>query len=234
MHYHASALGVLWSLLLPLTQLLVLVFLFRRVLPLRIEAYPAFVFCALLPWAWLSSCLGSAGFLFVGNRDLVRRPGFAPAILVVVNTLSNLLTYVVSLPVLLVVLAMYDRPLTSAVLVLPLLVLIQATLTVGLGLMVATLNVFFRDVQHIVTVLLSLLFYLTPVFYRAQEASPDSVLLLRLNPIGALIGDYRAIFFYGTVPAWSSLLATGAFSVLVCGLGYAVYARQQHEMVDLI
>jgi ABC-type polysaccharide/polyol phosphate export permease len=116
LRYHASALGVLWSVLLPLTQLLILVFLFRRVLPLGIEAYPAFLFSALLPWAWLSTCLSSAGSLFLGNRDLVRRPGFAPPVLIVVNTLSNLLTYLVSLPILLAVLVFYDRPLTLALL----------------------------------------------------------------------------------------------------------------------
>src|SRR5262245_44374686 len=79
LRYKRSALGVLWSLVSPLSQLLVLVFLFQAVVPLNIDAYPAFVFCALLPWSWFSTGIGSACGLFMVNRDLVRHPNFAPA-----------------------------------------------------------------------------------------------------------------------------------------------------------
>src|SRR5690349_12472344 len=87
LRYKRSALGVLWSLVSPLSQLLVLVFLFQSVVPLNIEAYPAFVFTALLPWSWFSASVGSACGLFIVNRDLVRHPNFDPAYLMVVNTL---------------------------------------------------------------------------------------------------------------------------------------------------
>src|SRR5262245_63578733 len=99
LRYTESVLGVLWSVVLPLVQLLVFVFLFGKVVPLDIDDYPAFVFSALLPWTWFSNCVSSAGGLFTSNRDLLRRPHFAPATLVVVNTLSHLLTYVVTLPI---------------------------------------------------------------------------------------------------------------------------------------
>src|SRR3990172_11455794 len=91
LRYKGSFLGVLWVLLVPLTHLLVLVFIFVRVVPLNIDAYPAFVFTALLPWTWFSNCLTSSGGLFTNNRDLIRRPNFPPLILIAVNTFSNLL-----------------------------------------------------------------------------------------------------------------------------------------------
>lgn len=97
LHYKTSALGILWSLIPPLAQLLVLVFLFRRVVPLHVEAYPAFVFSGLLSWIWFSACLGSAGYVFVNHRDLVRRPNFEPWTLIVVNTFSNLANYLTSM-----------------------------------------------------------------------------------------------------------------------------------------
>src|SRR4026208_328660 len=114
LRYKQSVLGVFWSLLVPLGQLVVLVFLFQAVVPLNIEAYPAFVFIALLPWTWFSNSLSSACGLFIGNRDLVRHPNFVPARLMVVNTLSNLIIFLVALPVLLVVLLIYGRPMTAA------------------------------------------------------------------------------------------------------------------------
>ena len=214
LRYHDSALGVLWSLLLPLAQLLVLVFLFQRVIPLGIEAYPAFVLSALLPWSWFSASVGAAGGLFVGNRDLVRQPGFAPAILVFVNALSNLISLLVSLPILLVLLGWYGREPGVSLLVLPVLLIIQCLLIVGLGLAVATLNVFYRDVQHIVTVGLMLLFYMTPVFYRTNEVGEMAFGLAQLGLAAATLGlaaeayeclTLLATRFWGvSAPGWRS------------------------------
>jgi ABC-type polysaccharide/polyol phosphate export permease len=234
LRYKQSALGVVWSLLVPLGQLLVLVFLFQSVVPLNIEAYPAFVFSALLPWTWLSSSLSSACGLFTGNRDLVRHPNFAPARLMLVNTLSNLITYVVALPVLIVVLLAYGRPLTAALLALPLLMLIQGVLTVGLSLIIATLNVFYRDVQHIVVVVLMLLFYLTPVFYRPQSIAEKYHLVYQMNPVAVLIQGYRSVLFYGEFPAWGPILFAAAITGIVYLLGAVIYGRQQYDIIDTI
>jgi ABC-type polysaccharide/polyol phosphate export permease len=234
LRYKHSVLGLLWSLLLPIAQLLVLVFLFQAVVPLNIEAYPAFVFCALLPWGWFSSCLSSACGLFINNRDLVRHPHFTAASLTFINTLSNLITFLAALPILAVVLAAYGRAVTPALLLLPLLLVIQGLLIAGLNLIIATWNVFYRDVQHIVVVALMLLFYLTPVFYRPQSVAEKYHIVYQLNPIAVLIQSYRAIFFEGVYPAWGALLFTAVTSIVVYGLGYAIYSRQQHHIIDSI
>jgi lipopolysaccharide transport system permease protein len=232
--YKGSSLGVLWSLLVPLSQLFVLVFIFGKVVPLNIEAYPAFVLTALLPWQWFSNCLSSAGSLFTGNRDLVRKPNFASFTLVIVDVLVNLLLYLVFLPVLLVMLLKYGRGITIYILVLPLIMMIQAFLTTGLALIIGTLNVFYRDVQYIVTVSLMLLFYLTPVFYRSQNIAGGYRLILGLNPVGVLIDNYRAVLFYGRAPQWFSLFSVGVISAILCWVGYLIYRRFLHEVIDII
>lgn len=234
LRYKQSALGILWSLLLPFAQLLVMVFLFQAVVPLGIEAYPAFVFSALLPWNWFSASLSSACGLLIGNRDLVRHPNFTPARLMLVNTLSNLITYLAALPILIAVLLIYGRVPSAALLALPLLMLIQATLTVGLSLIIATLNVFYRDVQHVVVVSLMLLFYLTPVFYRPQAVAERYHLVYKVNPIAVLVQGYRSIFFEASPPDWGALLYAAALSIVVYGLGAFIYSRQQHDIIDTI
>jgi ABC-type polysaccharide/polyol phosphate export permease len=234
LRYKHSVLGLLWSLLLPLAQLLVLVFLFQAVVPLNIEAYPAFVFSAILPWSWFNSSLSSSCNLFISNRDLVRHPHFSPASLTLINTLSNLIAFMVALPLLIIVLVVYKRPITSALFMLPLLLLIQGVLTAGLSLIIATWNAFYRDVQHIVLVALMLLFYLTPVFYRPQAVAAEYQILYRLNPLAVLIQSYRAIFFEGVYPTWGALLFTALASSAVFAFGYLIYRRQQHEIIDKI
>lgn len=234
LRYKQSTLGIFWSLLLPLAQLLVLVFLFQSVVPLEIEAYPAFVFSALLPWNWFSSSLSSSCGLFISNRDLVRHPNFAPARLLLVNTLSNLITYLAALPILLVVLLAYGRTPTPALLLAPLLMLLQIVLTVGLSLIIATLNVFYRDVQHIIVVSLMLLFYLTPVFYRPQAVVPEYQLVYAYNPLAVLVQCYRSVFLDGLLPGWGALLFVAAASVGTYALGMLVYRHYQHDIIDMI
>jgi ABC-type polysaccharide/polyol phosphate export permease len=234
LHYTGSVLGVLWSVALPLIQLLVFVFLFGKVVPLDIEDYPAFVFSALLPWTWFSSSVASAAGLFIGNRDLLRRPNFTPATLIVVGALSNLLTYLVSLPILLVMLALHGRPPTAAVLAFPLLVLIQGVLLVGLGLATATMNVFYRDVAHLTNVALSLLFYLLPIFYRPLNLGTVYSGLLLWNPIASLIQAYRDIFFYQRAPDGPSLVFCAAASLIVAAAGYGIYRRQRPHVMDAL
>jgi ABC-type polysaccharide/polyol phosphate export permease len=227
-------LGILWSVVLPLVQLLVFVFLFKRVVPLDIDDYPAFVFSALLPWTWFNNCLSSAGGLFTGNRDMLRRPHFAPATLIIVNTLSNLLTYLVSLPILLGVLAWHGRTVSVALLVFPLLLLIQSILLIGLGLIVATLNVFYRDIQHLTRVALPLFFYLIPVFYRPQQIGTNYSEMLMMNPIAVLIQSYRDVFFFQRTPEWDALFFTAVASLVMGSLGYLIYCRQQPHIIDAL
>lgn len=234
LRYKRSLLGVLWSLVFPLAQLMVLVFLFQTVVPLNIPGYPVFVFCALLPWSWFSSSIGSSCTLLIANRDLVRHPSFAPATLVLMNTLSNFITYLFALPILCGVLLFYNFPFTAALLFLPLLLLIQALLINGISLCAATLNVFYRDIQHIVSVTLTLLFYLTPVFYKSQAVSQNYQSIYGISPIAVLVQAYRSIFFYGVAPDWSSIGYAGLCSLVIYALGYAVYRYFQHEIIDVL
>jgi ABC-type polysaccharide/polyol phosphate export permease len=234
LRYKGSLLGILWSLLFPLSQLLVFVLLFQKVVPLNIEAYPAFVFTALLPWNWFSMSVGSAGSLFINNRNFVRTSNFSPAVLMIVNTLSNLFTYLLFMPVLFLILIVYDRSMTWPLLFVPLLIVLQGILIVGLSLIAGTLNVFYRDVEHLVSVGIMLLFYLTPVFYSTEIVAKEYRFLYMLNPTVALIESYRTIFFYNRPPEWSSLLLAGGICLLVCGLGSLIYARERNSIIDTI
>ncbi len=234
LRYKRSVLGVLWSFLPPLAQLIVLVFLFEKVIPLNIDAYPVFVFSALLPWVWFSACLNSAGNLFVSNRDLFRRPNFNPSILIIVNTLSNLINYLIFVPFLSILLLSYGRSLNSSLFFLPLLVLIQTILVLGLSWIIATWNVIFRDVQYIVSIALMLLFYLTPVFYAPEAIGEKYRILFRLNPVAILIQSYRTILFYGLSPEWESLVMAAVISIFFLCLGYFVYWRQLDHLYDMI
>ena len=234
LQFRGSFLGLLWALLLPVIQLMVFAFLFQRIVPLGIENYPVFVFTALLPWNWFSASILSAGNLFIVHRDLVRRPNFTPSTLALVAALTNLLTYLVALPIVFVLVAISGRAITWTVLLLPFIMLIQGILIVGLSLFIATWNVFYHDVQHITGVAIMLLFYLTPVFYSLDSVGPEYRIAFTLNPMAVLVQSYRAILYEGTVPDWNGLLVASMVAVAALGIGYLSYRREIQEVYDFL
>jgi ABC-type polysaccharide/polyol phosphate export permease len=152
----------------------------------------------------------------------------------VISALTNLLTFLISLPILFGILAFYGMGMKIPLVFFPLLVMIQGMLIVGLGLIIAILNVFYRDVAHVVSVAIMLMFYITPVFYETKAVSGKYHFLFTWNPMAVLIQSYRAVFFYGTPPEWGSVLYAFLISAVLCGIGYVVYYRQMHNVVDLI
>ena len=234
LQYKRSVLGVLWSLLLPLAQFVVLIFIFQKVIPLNIEAYPAFLFSALLPWSWFSNCLGSAGSIFLSNRNLLARPNFEPSLLLIVSTLSNLILFVVSLPILFIIMTFFGKSISINFIYLPLLILLQGILIFGLGLVVATFNVLYSDVQHIVNVGLMILFFITPIFYGIHDIGEGYRYLYFLNPLAPLIQSYRVIIYNGLPPDWNSILFPGLISVITCMVGLVIYRHKIHDVIDMM
>jgi lipopolysaccharide transport system permease protein len=234
LRYQGSAIGILWSLAIPVAQLVVLVFVFEKVIPLGIEFYPGFLFSALLPWVWFTSCLGSAGGLFVNNRALLWQTTFRPFVLVIVNVLANLVAFLMLLPLLLLLLVAHGRTMTPAWMMVPGLIAIEGLLLFGLSLLIATLNVFYRDVQPVVNLGVFLLFYLTPVFYRVDAQATTYGALYALNPLGALIEAYRMTIFYGQSPPLWPVMGAATFAVIAAGLGVAVYRYRLHDVMDVV
>ena len=232
LRYKRSILGVAWSLLNPLAQLLVFSFLFRAVLSLDIPNYPVFVFAGVLAWNWFQAALFLATGAITDNRELIRRPGFPAAILPVVTVTTQLVHFLLALPVLLLFILLGGGRLTGAVVALPLVIALQFMLILSLGYLVATFHVTFRDTQHLLGVALMLLFYLTPVFYDAKIIPPGVQIIYRLNPMVHLITAYRTILIDGNLPDLLTLLTLSLVSGGLLWLGHAVFRRASYRFVE--
>lgn len=225
LRYKRSVIGVAWSLLNPLIQLLVLQLIFRLVLPLNIPNYTSFLFTGLLAWNWFQTALYTAAGSIVDGRELVKRPGFPVAVLPAVTVSVSFLHFLLALPILLVFLLFSGIPLTAAALILPGVYLIQFLLTLGPAYLLATIHVRFRDTQYLLGVFLLLGFYLSPVFYDAAVIPERFQWLYSLNPMAILIDAYRQALIYGQLPRLPLLAALGIFSLVLFWVGYRVFQR---------
>jgi lipopolysaccharide transport system permease protein len=232
MRYRRSMLGLLWSLLNPLLLLAACLFLFQQVLNLRIQNYPLFVACAILPWSWFATTLLRAPPIVVDNRNLVCTPYFPAQVLPIVTSLAALAQFVCLLPVLFVLLALSRAPFGPALVVLPVLLGIQFLLSTGIAFLLAVAHVRWRDIRYFVAALLTVWFCLTPTFYD-QSAVPERFrLAYRLNPMAQLVDAYRDILLHARPPNMLTIAILLLASLAIFMGGYNIFANRRHRFVE--
>jgi lipopolysaccharide transport system permease protein len=227
-----TLLGWAWPLARQLAQLGVLVFVFSNVLDLGIRNFPVFVFSGLVAWGWWSAGLTSGTSSLLAQRHLVFQPGFPAHVLPVVAVAVPLADVLVALPVLLAMVA-WSGGIPGSVLFLPVLLLVQFALLCGLAWLTAVAAVYLRDVRNVVGLGLTLLFYLTPVFYDRLSSVPRQYQwLLQLNPMTTLIEGWRAVLLDGRLPAAGPLGVLAAVSAGGALAGYLAFRRVAPDLVD--
>ncbi len=232
LRYKRSALGIVWTLLNPLAQLLVYHFIFRLVLPLQIPNYASFLFTGLIAWNWFQFSLSQATLAIVDNRELVKRSGFPLAILPIVTVMSHLVHFLIALPVLCIFLAIEGIPITKAVIFLPFVMIVQFIFTLALSYIVATSQVRFHDTQYLLGVALHLCFFLTPIVYDAGVVPPRYALIYWVNPMTHLVKAYRSIIMQGSFPDLLPLLGLLGISMVMLLFTYRYFKWSSRRFAD--
>lgn len=215
-HYQGTFLSFIWWIARPLTLGTVLYIALGRVLDLRADVpnYSIFLLSALFPWFWFSSTIGQATGIFVSNGGLLKKVRFPKLILLLSAVLFNTSQFLLTLPILMgfVLIAGIDPALMWLVGI-PALIALQLLLLIGLGTLLATLNVFFRDLGPMVDVALLLLFYLSAIIFPLDLVPPEFRWIMAINPVAPLIDAWRNLFLYGEFmdgAIWPALVITAA------------------------
>ncbi|HCH36860.1 MAG TPA: hypothetical protein DEU67_02460 [Acidobacteria bacterium] len=236
--YRGSVLGFFWSFINPLLLLLVYWFVFSVVLPgirpIDIEPYALFMFCGLLPWTWFSSSVLEASNVLIAGGNLIKKVLFPAEVLPVVTVLANMIHFLLGLPIIAAALVYFAVPVRPLELLwLPVVVLVQLFLTLGLALIVSSLTVHFRDLKDILGNLMTFWFFATPIIYPMSLAPPSGKVLLDLNPFTHLVISYQEILFYdGPFGHWKWLLALGGVSIVLFLLGYFLFDRLRDSFAE--
>lgn len=233
--YKNSVLGILWSLLNPLLMTIVFTVVFTLLLRNDTPNYPVFFMCGYLPWSFLSESVMGGTNSIVGNAHLIKKVYFPREVLPLSDVLSGLVNFLLALLVIFGMILVFRVGLTASVLLLPVVIVAQVLFTLGLVFFLSTANVFYRDTQHIMRVVMQAWFFLTPIFYPI-DIIPESATVLgitielqlwvrRLNPMASLIASYRDILLRGAVPGLDFLFRTIITCLAVFVIGYLVFCR---------
>jgi lipopolysaccharide transport system permease protein len=233
--YRGSVLGFFWSFINPLLQLLTYGFVFTKILPglhsPAIEPYLLFFFCGLLPWTWFQTSLVEASGVLIAGGNLIKKVLFPAEILPTVTVLTNLTHFLLGFPALLVFLILYGRLSWTALLV-PIVVLVQLVFTLGLALLLSALTVHFRDIQSILTHILQLWFFASPVLYFYGGLTGSVRTVLRFNPMTHLLVSYQQLLFHGAFDHWRGLAAAAGVSILCFALGAFLFDRLRDTLAE--
>lgn len=230
--YRRSTLGVAWSLLNPLLYMAIYTAVFSVFTRfVQLPQYWAFILTGLLPWLFIANAVGSATTAFTSNQNLVTKVYFPVESLAISISLSNFVNFLLSLGLLLVALAVAGRPLGSSLVLLPAIVLAELALVVGVGLMIASVTVYLRDLEYLVGILLQALFYLTPILYPLTQVGRFAV-WLKLNPLTWYTESYHSVLYFGQWPDGRIFGAMLGLSLLSLVSGYAMFLRLRDRLPE--
>ena len=243
--YRASSVGLFWTLIQPAFMICVYTVTFSLIMNVRFgtDASPTsfvlYLFCGMLPWLAFSESLTRSSTVVLENSNFVKKLVFPTQILPINMMLSALITEGIGIVILLIAILLFKHSLHPTVALLPVVLLPQILLTLGLGWILASLTVFIRDIANFLNLILTAWLFLTPIFYPEEiilrARVPDFFkALFVLNPMYTLVSNYRRIFLDGKMVEVRGLILLTLVSLLVFWLGYAWFYRTRRSFADVL
>ncbi|MBE7681562.1 ABC transporter permease [Paenibacillus sp. P13VS] len=230
--YKGSFLGFLWTFVNPLLQLAIYSIVFPFLLRNNQENYPMFLFVALLPWIFFTSSIQGSTTSIVANANLVKKIYFPRLILPLSVVCTNLMNYIFGLIIVFPALILTGVSVKLTVVWLPVILFIEFLLALGLALTLSALFVKFRDLEHIVSIVTMIWFYLTPIVFDISIFPEAIAKWISYNPMVPIIEGFRNILLYGVQPNWSSLMYSLVVSVALAIIGIFVFQKSEKTFAE--
>lgn len=234
--YKQSILGYAWVILNPLFQLLVLTFVFSTIFRVSSFSVPYIIFLmvGLLPWNFFATSLSSASNALVGNSSLITKIYFPREILVYGTIIAKIVDFLYSCLILVVFFYFYHITLNSQVLwVIPIFI-IQLIFTAALSLLISSFNLFYRDIQYLLNLIISLWFYLTPILYPIEQFPEKYRFIFTLNPMSVIINAYRQTVLGGGEPNLNSLGIATVTSIVFFIISFLIFKKSEGKFADYV
>jgi lipopolysaccharide transport system permease protein len=234
LRYRGSVLGFAWTLLNPILFMAIYTLVFAVFLKSNIHNYPLFLLAGMIPWYWLLGAVGQAVTSVLDGATYVGKTLLPIELLVLVPVLSNGVNFLIEVALLFPIAIALHVNVLWALMFLPLLVLVELSMVLGLSFLVATFNVFYRDLQQLVSYALLAIFFLTPIFYARSAVPANLQFIVKINPIAALVSAFQDVFYSGTLPHWRDLAFAAGFGIFVLGVALGYFNRYREAFVEYV
>ena len=230
--YKNSFLGVLWSFLNPLLQITVYAIVFPLILRNNQENYVIFLCCGLIPWTFFATSINRAAFSFVENGNILKKVYFPREIVPISVVTSEAINFLISTIIILGFVIFGGLGITKYVVLYPLVLLVQYFIVLAISIVISSICVYLRDLQHFIGVALQLLFYAAPVVYAPSTIPDNFQWILKFNPMTYIINAYRDIFYNQQMIELKPLLIVFALAIIGFVVGYAIFCKLQKGFAE--
>lgn len=230
--YKGSFLGVLWSFVNPLLMTLVYAIVFPFLLKNSQPHYTTFIVIAVLPWTWFTTTISQGTSTILANGGIIKKVYFPREILPISVVTSGLVNFLISCIIIAIFLIFSGIGFSPYILFLPIIIIIQYILQLGIILITGSINVYIRDAEYIINFFVSMLFYATPVLYSMSMFPAWVQNILRLNPMTTIIESYRNIFYYQQSPDFMMLGLVFLMSIVILIIGIFTFKKLEKGFAE--
>lgn len=229
--YQRSVLGFFWTLLHPILMMSILAMVFSQLFKTAVKDYAIFLFAGMVPWNFLAASLNDCAFCIIQNEGLIRKIYLPKLVFPLAKVLTNLTTFLLSLGALFIMLKPLGAPISWSLLFLPVAIALFALFALGLGMIVAVANTFFRDCGHLVSVFLQAWYFATPIVYEMSMMPEEVRWRFSLNPAFPFIRMFQVILRDGQFPQLTTVLVAAGIAAASLGIGYAAFKSHEDKLV---
>lgn len=232
--YRESFLGFLWSLLNPLLTMLVYTLVFTTIMKINLPAFPVFLLSGTLAWNFMQFSVSSCATVITNNSNLIKKVYFPSEVLPLSIIFSNFINLLLNLIIFFIVSFLFHRGLSMYLLELPLLFAAEMLFVIGFSMIMATMTVWFRDIEHFIGVVMFAWFYVTPIVFPITMISAKYHSWFMLNPMTLIIEQYQRVLYWHESINWHDLGIFTLIAAAVCLLGYSVIVMKKHRFAEEI
>lgn len=233
--YKGSVLGFFWTFLNPLFQMLVYTFVFSIIMRAGIEDYYLFLFVALVPWTYFSTCVSGGSGCIIGQKDMIQKIYFPREVLPISYVLSQLINMLLTFIVVIIVLVVSGKGLRLSVWwSLPIIIIVETILSFGFTMLFSALTVYFRDLQYVLGIITMAWQFCCPIMYSIDLVPERLLSLYYLNPMTPVIVAYRDIFYYKQSPQLDTMLSATVMGILFMIVGCFAFEKLKKRFAEVM
>ena len=231
--YKGSVLGFMWTFVNPLLQLLVYNMVFSIIMRAGVEKFYLYLFVGLIPWLFFSAAITGGSTCIIAQKDLIKKIRFPREIIPISYVTSQFVNMLLSCIVVIIVSVVSGVKLTvGGILCLPVIMLVEYMMALGIALISSSLTVYFRDLEHILAIVAMAWLYATPICYPETMVPEKYLSLYRLNPVTPVVNAYRDVLYYGKTPDLTTLLLATGIGLITIILGVLIFGRLQRRFAE--
>ncbi|MGB8452460.1 MAG: ABC transporter permease [Anaerocolumna sp.] len=231
--YKGSVLGFLWTFINPLLQLVVYSLVFSIIMKAGIDKFYLFLFVALVPWLFFSTCLTGGASCIWAQQDMVKKIYFPREVLPLSYTISQFINMLLTFIIIFMVIIISDVGISiSALIYLPIIFIVEFILALGITMLTSALTVYFRDLEYILGIIGMAWMYMTPVIYPIEQVPEELLPIFNLNPMTPIIIAYRDILYYKQVPEIETLLHALLLGIIILIIGSYAFSKLKRHFAE--